>query len=240
MSWPWPPIDMFCSSGHSLTFYCLLFGHSSAVVTVAVLAQSVVEVTSQFAGCDYSEQMAVGSTRDIYSPGYPNRYRGQVNCRWSATAPVGTVFQLQCTDVNLPVVSYERSFGAEIYRFPRIYLVLQSLNCAAGDRILVSQEGRPGLLGALAYCGTNGFTVDSTSNRIVVAFRTPTSSAGGRFLCRLTVQPPCSCGMRNYAAVLTRFLSVCLSVCRTGFSGTVLIVLFRVIIIVPQFQLFGL
>lgn len=129
MSWPWPPIDMFCSSGHSLTFYCLLFGHSSAVVTVAVLAQSVVEVTSQFAGCDYSEQMAVGSTRDIYSPGYPNRYRGQVNCRWSATAPVGTVFQLQCTDVNLPVVSYERSFGQTTTTVPRFTDSREFISC---------------------------------------------------------------------------------------------------------------
>lgn len=63
-------------------------------------------VTSQFSGCDYAEQMGVGSSRDLFSPNYPNPYRGQVNCRWQATAPVGTLLQLQCTVMNLPVVSY--------------------------------------------------------------------------------------------------------------------------------------
>lgn len=100
---------------------------------------------------------------------------------------------------------------------------LQSLNCGAGDRILVSREGRPGLIGALAYCGMNGFTVESKSNRIVVAFRTPASSAGGRFLCRLRVQPPCQCGSRNYS-VLTRSTSCPLSL----FNVIGLIILFLV------------
>lgn len=81
-------------------------------------------------------------------------------------------------------------------RYQFIFLSLQSLNCA-NDRILVSREGRPALAGALAYCGTQGFTVESTGNRIVIALRTLISSTGGRFLCRLSVLQPCQCGIRN-------------------------------------------
>lgn len=74
------------------------------VLYLLVLSSSC--VSSQFSGCDFSENLRVGDTRDIFSPGFPNPYRGQVNCRWTATAPVGTTLQFQCTDVNLPVVSY--------------------------------------------------------------------------------------------------------------------------------------
>ena len=74
--------------------------------------------------------------------------------------------------------------------------LLQSVNCA-GDRLLVSRNGRQDLLGATAYCGANGFTVESVGNRMVIAIRTQAQSRGGRILCRLRVQQPCQCGMRN-------------------------------------------
>lgn len=185
----------------------------SAAVKVLVLNLLLLlssSVTSQFAGCDFSESLRIGDTRDIFSPGFPNPYRGQVNCRWTATAPVGTTLQFQCTDVNLPVVSYGMRCDSTIIQFhctvarpnrtlvqiPIYLFTLQSLNCA-NDRILVSREGRPALAGALAYCGTQGFTVESTGNRIVIALRTLISSTGGRFLCRLSVLQPCQCGIRN-------------------------------------------
>lgn len=110
MSWPWPlPIDMLFAEIRcfSIAYYFpISFPGPSSLLLLLGLSCCWPAVTSQFAGCDYSEQMAAGSTRDIFSPGYSNPYRGQVNCRWSATAPVGTLLQLQCTDVNLPAVSY--------------------------------------------------------------------------------------------------------------------------------------
>lgn len=65
----------------------------------------------------------------------------------------------------------------------------------------MSREGRIGLAGAVAYCGTSGFTVESTGNSIVIALRSPARSTGGRFRCRLSVVEQCRCGIRNSVAV---------------------------------------
>ncbi|GAB0090087.1 venom serine protease [Sergentomyia squamirostris] len=145
------------------------------VVVLGILF--VVRVNAQV-GCDFRENMVAGRSYDIFSPGYPNRYRGLQNCRWTAVAPVGMIVQIDCRIVDLP----------------------RSTNCV-NDRILVSREGTASLAGALAFCGTTTFTEQSVGNTLVVGLRTPRTSLGGRFLCSVTARS-CQCGQRRTARIV--------------------------------------
>lgn len=55
-------------------------------------------------GCDYRQNLVAGRFYDIFSPGFPNRYRGAQNCRWTAVAPAGMTVLIECTTMELPRV----------------------------------------------------------------------------------------------------------------------------------------
>ncbi|XP_055705662.1 venom serine protease 34-like [Phlebotomus papatasi] len=129
-------------------------------------------------GCDYRQNLVAGRVYDIFSPGFPNRYRGEQNCRWTAIAPAGMTVFIECTTMELP----------------------RSTNCI-NDRILISREGLTSLAGASAFCGTTRFTAQSTGNTLVVGFRSPRTSLGGRFLCRISARP-CQCGQRRSSRIV--------------------------------------
>lgn len=55
--------------------------------------------------CDYYQTLANGETYNVYSPGYPGLYAAGTDCRWTAVAPRGYHINLDCSDVNIPVVT---------------------------------------------------------------------------------------------------------------------------------------
>lgn len=68
------------------------------------------------------------------------------------------------------------------------------------DKLQVSKGGLISLADAVNYCGTGKTAVESTSNRIVIALRSGTSSKGGKFKCTLTsklLPVSCNCGKRR-------------------------------------------
>ena len=77
---------------------------------IVLLAASgfVLSVTGQsYAGCDFSQNIAVGRIYPIYSPGYDQnrRYPGGTNCRWTATTDPNYQLVVDCREMSLPSVS---------------------------------------------------------------------------------------------------------------------------------------
>lgn len=62
---------------------------------------------AQYTNCDFMQNMIVGQTYDIFSPGYGTNqiYTTGTNCRWRAVAPANTQIRLNCFDMRLPQVS---------------------------------------------------------------------------------------------------------------------------------------
>lgn len=74
--------------------------------------------------CDYYQSMTVGTTYNVYSPGYPQNYAAGVDCRWTAVAPRGYRIYLDCSDVDIPVVSMEHNkFNIFTFFFFRVIIV---------------------------------------------------------------------------------------------------------------------
>uniref|UniRef100_A0A6B2EI46 Putative trypsin n=1 Tax=Phlebotomus kandelakii TaxID=1109342 RepID=A0A6B2EI46_9DIPT len=142
-----------------------------------ILGWLVVLVTAQ-QGCDFRQNIVAGRSYDIFSPGFPNRYTGAQNCRWTAIAPAGMIVHIECNVMELPT----------------------STNCR-NDRILISREGLTSLSGATSNCGTRRFSDQAIGNTLVVGFRTPRTSRGGRFLCTITARP-CQCGRRRTTRIV--------------------------------------
>lgn len=63
----------------------------------------------QYTDCDYVQQMVVGTTYYIYSPG-DNTYSANTNCRWVAQAPTGYNIVANCysmiPSVNIQLYNY--------------------------------------------------------------------------------------------------------------------------------------
>lgn len=125
-------------------------------------------------GCDFQQDLSLGQTYYVYSPNYPYRYSGENDCRWIATSQHRV--QLECTVVDLP----------------------SSLGCT-GDHLSVMQSPYE----TNRYCGNKTFTVTSDSETMVINFRSPLTSSGGSFLCRLWAvkkveyNDNCACGWKN-------------------------------------------
>ncbi|XP_059607767.1 venom serine protease 34-like [Phlebotomus argentipes] len=144
----------------------------------AAIATCLLAIATAQQGCDYRQTLVAGRSYDVFSPGYPQRYRGEQNCRWTAVAPAGMIIHIDCRVMELPT----------------------STNCR-NDRVLVSREGLASLSGALSFCGTTRIIEQSVGNTLVVGFRSPRTSLGGRFLCSLTARP-CECGRRRTSRIV--------------------------------------
>ncbi|XP_026497611.2 venom serine protease 34-like [Vanessa tameamea] len=134
---------------------------------------------AQNINCDFTTNVALGTTYYVYSPNYPQLYEPGVRCRWQAQCPAGYNCRLDCTDIDLPLTS----------------------SCSM-DRLLISKTGDPQLTNAEFYCGRRTVSVVSSGQRISVGLVTSSSSTKGKFMCELraqpiTTQPTCSCGYRR-------------------------------------------
>lgn len=141
-------------------------------------------VLSQSPGCDFAQNIAVGTTVDISSPGYPGNYRPGIQCRWIATCPVGYNCQIDCPIISIP----------------------QSSSCI--DRLLLSRTGDPQLSGAEVYCGRGTLSATSVGQRLSLGLISSNSSPGGYFRCRVYAvasapsPAPCRCGERKQTRIV--------------------------------------
>lgn len=142
-------------------------------------------VTGQDANCDFYQNVQVGQTYYVSSPGYSASYRPGVQCRWIGVCPSGYNCALDCDDIALP----------------------QTQSCYL-DRLLISKTGDPQLTSAEYYCGQGTLSVVSTGQRISIGLITSNNSPGGRFRCRLyartsTTNPStCSCGYKKTSRIV--------------------------------------
>lgn len=59
-------------------------------------------VRRQAGGCNYNFQFnRVGERATLRSPGYPNSYGNNIDCRYTISSPAGTRMTLDCTEFNL-------------------------------------------------------------------------------------------------------------------------------------------
>ncbi|XP_063217452.1 venom serine protease-like [Bacillus rossius redtenbacheri] len=144
------------------------------------------------ADCDYYQRVTDYASYSIYSPGYPNSYPGDTNCRWYAVAASGSRLYLDCS-ISIPRMA----------------------NCTQ-DRLSVSLTGKTSLDDAEYYCGAGTFSVMSTSNAMNVVLQSSYYSQGGLFFCNLTAlpdsatsttttttaTPSCSCGWRKTTRIV--------------------------------------
>lgn len=68
----------------------------------------ILSTTGQsYAGCDFSQYIAVGRVYPIYSPGYDQnqRYPPGTNCRWMAYTDPNYQLIVDCREMSLPSVS---------------------------------------------------------------------------------------------------------------------------------------
>lgn len=81
------------------------FPRVSPLLGIVLVAASQLQLAAgQFQGCDYFQNLTVGQRFDVFSPGYPQMYRGRVDCRWTAVSPARSTIIIQCLDMNLPTV----------------------------------------------------------------------------------------------------------------------------------------
>lgn len=68
---------------------------------------SISSALAQYTNCDYLQNIVIGQTYDIFSPGYGTNqlYTSGTNCRWRAVAPTNSQIRLNCFDMRLPQVS---------------------------------------------------------------------------------------------------------------------------------------
>lgn len=139
----------------------------------------IMQITTQFTGCDYFQALNSGESYTIQSPGYPAKYKGSTNCRWLAESPPKTTMSLDCSDVRLP----------------------SSPTCR-NDRLIVSTTGRTDVADGRKYCGAGGFTAKSNSNRMSIALRSGTTGSGS-FKCKLrSSASTCDCGRQNRGRIV--------------------------------------
>jgi hypothetical protein len=151
-----------------------MFFHKTLPIIALLL---IVNVATQFKGCDFYQALEHGLIYTIVSPGYSRNYLRGTNCRWAAEASPGYKILLSCTDVRLPTTF---------------------LCNDRADRILVSPSGNVNLNDARRHCGGVSFTETSSSNRMVMALKTALFTRGGRFKCSLrTIANNCNCGLLN-------------------------------------------
>ncbi|XP_037047207.1 uncharacterized protein LOC119081992 [Bradysia coprophila] len=132
------------------------------LVLIAVLFTVVI---GQYTGCDYQQNMVLGQTYDIFSPGYGTNqlYPSGRNCRWRAVAPANCFIRLNCFDMRLP-----------------------QNNCV--DRVEMSWTGTYNDPNPTYACSGQTFTY-TTGNQLVVALRSQaTGFAGGMFRCQIVAQ----------------------------------------------------
>lgn len=139
----------------------------------------VVQITSQFTGCDYFQALKSGESYTIQSPGYPRQYKANTNCRWLVESPPKTTIALDCGFVQLP-----------------------SSRACKSDALVTSTIGRIDLIDGQRYCGTGGFTSKSMSNRMTLALRTANTGSGS-FQCTMRSSvTACDCGRQNRGRIV--------------------------------------
>lgn len=74
------------------------------------LIKYCVAAFTQFTGCDYFQSLTPGQTYDVFSPGYlANQfYPSGTNCRWRVVAPVYDRIRINCFDMRLPQVNWDK------------------------------------------------------------------------------------------------------------------------------------
>uniref|UniRef100_A0A7G3AWM0 Putative trypsin-like serine protease n=1 Tax=Lutzomyia longipalpis TaxID=7200 RepID=A0A7G3AWM0_LUTLO len=131
-------------------------------------------------GCNYAQQVNTTPVA-IFSPNYPGNYPANSQCTWTATAFSDYQIKLTCTVVQIPT----GTSGC-----PR-------------DYIIVSRTGRTDFADGTRYCGTQAFTVTSTSNQMRVGLFAQPTSPGGRFYCTIqAVFNSCNCGRRKSTRIV--------------------------------------
>lgn len=135
-------------------------------------------------GCNYNFQFnSVGQSAYLKSPGYPQSYGPNIDCRYTITSPPGTKMNVQCSDFNVE--------GSQNCQYDVLFMSL------SGDANFRDQQ---------FFCGQGGFTRSTQGNKLTAGFRSdesnPQSNVAFRYQCQITVvagnqQPSCSCGMRN-------------------------------------------
>lgn len=130
--------------------------------------------------CHYFQDVDVTRDYEIFSPGFDEIYPRNVTCTWIARAPAGYNIHLDCFSVHLPT----------------------SPNCL-GDRIEVSQRGRPDLLDARRICGRGEFNHLTTSNTLAMKFISTPKSPGGKFFCSMqAITDFCQCGRKPFGRIV--------------------------------------
>lgn len=142
-------------------------------------------IPTDFTACDFYQEVPIGSTFYVYSPGYESgeTFPAGTACRWQAVSPQGSHLELECTDF-------------------RVGGIIPGTDQCGGDRLYVTPTGDPSLVDAEVHCGQGGFMVTSVRNAMSIVFQSDfQDDPMDRFLCSLTAvrdsPPPCDCGRRN-------------------------------------------
>lgn len=145
---------------------------------------TLVRSRRQANGCNYNFQFnSVGQSAYLKSPGYPQSYGPNIDCRYTITSPPGTKMDVQCSDFNVE--------GSQNCQYDVLFMSL------SGDVSFRDQQ---------FFCGQGGFTRSTQGNKLAVGFRSdesnPQSNVPFRYQCQISVvagnqQPSCSCGIRN-------------------------------------------
>lgn len=139
----------------------------------------IVQITSQFTGCDYFQALESGESYTIQSPGYPKKYKRNTNCRWLVESPPKTTIALVCGDVQL-----------------------SSSRACKNDALVLSTAGRTDMADGQRYCGSGEFTSKSVSNRMTLALRTGATGSGS-FKCTMRSSvSTCDCGRQNRGRIV--------------------------------------
>ncbi|XP_029036053.2 venom serine protease 34-like isoform X1 [Osmia bicornis bicornis] len=150
-----------------------------ARVVLSVLCWLVLLINvseSADAECTFSQELAVGTSYYIYNPRYPYKYRGGNSCSWTMKSDYR--IKMNCTTFELP----------------------RSNNCNQ-DKLSVQVNSTS----SYQFCGNRAFNISSDGPTMVVTFKSPLWSTGGRFLCEVeAVKRPedlisenCRCGWKN-------------------------------------------
>lgn len=88
-----PPLSLSLSLGQATLWLFVCAALDAALMTDA-----------QYAGCDYTIDVASGQSYSIYSPYYSGFYPAYTQCRWTLTTTPGSRIALSCSDVAIPLV----------------------------------------------------------------------------------------------------------------------------------------